>query len=245
LAIPSTSTASTRPNPEFLSVVIPAFNEETRLAKTLPVVLDYLRAQFERFELLVIDDGSTDQTAVIAETVGARVLRLPVNTGKGAAVRAGMLAASGEIVLFSDADLSTPIAEIAQALVLHREGIDVVMGSRALPASDVQLHQNIIRESMGKMFNVFVRLLAELPFRDTQCGFKSFRRAAAQAVFERCRVNGFAFDVEALIIAQRLGYRLADMPVRWVNSPQSKVKILLHPLQMFIELVGIRWRNRR
>jgi superfamily II DNA or RNA helicase len=104
---------------------------------------------------------------------------------------------------------------------------------------------DIIRESMGKMFNVFVRLLAELPFRDTQCGFKSFRRAAAQAVFERCRVNGFAFDVEALIIAQRLGYRLADMPVRWVNSPQSKVKILLHPLQMFIELVGIRWRNRR
>jgi dolichyl-phosphate beta-glucosyltransferase len=228
-----------------VSVVIPAYNEAARLPATLRTVAEYLTRRCRRFEIIVVDDGSTDETATLAETAGARVLRQPTNTGKGAAVRAGMLAATGDVVLFSDADLSTPIEELEPALHLLGQGWDVVIGSRALPDSNVQVHQNILRESLGKAFNVFVRTLAGLPFRDTQCGFKCFTRTAAQQVFARCAVNGFAFDVEALLVAQRLGCRVTDMPVRWVNSPASRVRMLVHPWQMLGELLRIRWRYRR
>lgn len=212
---------------------------------TLRTVHAYLTNHFDRFEIVVVDDGSTDNTASLAEAGGARVLRQRVNTGKGAAVRAGMLAAAGDIVLFSDADLSTPIEEVAKALDRLGQGWDVVIGSRALPDSDVQLHQNFVREYMGKTFNVLVRALAGLPFRDTQCGFKCFTRRAAQAVFAQCVVDGFAFDVEALLLARRLGFRVTDMPVRWVNSAASRVKIWVHPWQMVVELLQIRWHHWR
>jgi dolichyl-phosphate beta-glucosyltransferase len=231
-------------------VVVPAYNEERRLLTSLPKISGYLRAHFVRHEILVVDDGSTDATAAVVtafaqDAPAVRLLQLPVNSGKGAAVRAGMLAAAGDLVWLSDADLSTPIEELDNVLRHLRAGVDVVIGSRDLPESQIQRHQNPLRETMGKLFNLIVRLLSGLPYHDTQCGFKCYRRAAARAIFHRARINGFAFDVETLVLARRLGCRTVEMPVRWVNCPQSKVRILRHPAEMVLELLTIRLNEAR
>jgi dolichyl-phosphate beta-glucosyltransferase len=228
-----------------VSLIIPAYNEETRLGETLRKVHAWMRDHFERFEITVVDDGSTDRTAEVVTNFSqhapeVELLSLRQNSGKGYAVRAGMLSADGEFVIFTDADLSTPIEEVAKALDLMRQGWDVVIGSRALPESDVQVRQNFLRETMGKIFNRIVRLFSGLPFPDTQCGFKCFTQKAAKDIFSRAVINGFAFDVEALVLAKTLGYRVTDMPIRWVNSPASKVRIFSSPLQMLREV----WRVR-
>ena len=235
---------------EFLSVVIPAYNEELRIGQTLRQAYDWLRPRFDRFEIVVVDDGSTDRTAEIVRgfALGApeiRLLQSPRNIGKGHAVRTGMLATTGDYPLFSDADLSTPIEELEPALALVAKGYAAAIASRALPGSDVQVHQGALRETMGKIFNRIVRRLGRLPFRDTQCGFKCYSRSAAQAIFSRARIDGFAFDVESLVIARRLGLSVADFPVRWINSPSSKVQMLWHPLQMIWEVVQVRRNERR
>ena len=194
----------------------------------------------------MVDDGSDDGTTAVVEEFAAHapeviLIRLPHNQGKGAAVRAGMMAANGEAVLFTDADLSTPIKEVGSALKLLVEGADVVIGSRALAGSRILVRQNRVRESLGKLFNYLVRAMLRIPFRDTQCGFKLFRREAAHNVFQRTRINGFAFDVESILIAQRLGLAVREMPVHWLNDPESKVILLRHPAQMLADL----WRLRR
>jgi dolichyl-phosphate beta-glucosyltransferase len=240
------SPARTGQRLEFLSIVIPAYNEETRLPLTLVKVHDYCRARFAGYEVLVVDDGSTDSTAALASSQPQeRVLHLPHNSGKGAAVRAGMLAARGELLLFTDADLSTPIEEMDGFLRHLEQAADVVIASRDLPDSRIERHQNPVRETMGKGFNLMVRILAGLPYTDTQCGFKCYRRSAALEIFRRSTINGFAFDVETLIIARRLGYSIAEVPVRWVDCPRSKVQILRHPAQMLADLLRIRWREAR
>jgi dolichyl-phosphate beta-glucosyltransferase len=245
LDTPSSSIDSTSRRSEFLSVIVPAYNEERRLGDTLKRTHDYLRARFQRFEILVVNDGSTDRTGEVVDAFAKQapeveLVQLRENSGKGCAVRTGMLAAEGDYVLFSDADLSTPIEEVEKALALMAKGYDVVIASRALPESDVQVHQNFLRETMGKTFNRVVRLFSRLPFPDTQCGFKCFTREAAQDVFSRALINGFAFDVEALVLARKLGYRMADFPVRWINSPDSRVRIFSSPLQMLWEVVKVR-----
>lgn len=229
---------------------MPAYNEEARLPISLPVIHQYLGAHFQRFELIVVDDGSTDATASSVNMFARdlphlRLLQLGKNSGKGAAVRAGMLVAAGVYVLFSDADLSTPIEEMENVLTHLRTGADVVIGSRDLPDSKIQRHQNLLRETMGKTFNLIVRRLSGLMFADTQCGFKCYRREAAQAIFRRTVINGFAFDVETLVIARTLGFRIVEMPVRWVNSPNSKVQILRHPAEMIVEVIQVRLNNAR
>jgi dolichyl-phosphate beta-glucosyltransferase len=235
----------TAPSPYSLSIVVPAYNEQSCLSATLRTIADYAANRFHQFEIIVADDGSTDRTAEIAQAAGARVIRLAHNTGKGAAVRAGMLAATGDFVLFSDADLSTPIEEFEKMLPHLTGEVDVVIGSRDLPDSQIERHQNILRETMGKIFNLFVRLLAGLPYHDTQCGFKCYRQAAAKVIFQRAQITGFAFDVETLVIARRQGLRVVELPVRWINCPNSKVRVLRHPVLMLGELLAIRWNDLR
>jgi dolichyl-phosphate beta-glucosyltransferase len=231
-----------------LSVVIPAYNEARRIGPTLQRVLNHLRGCYGvgGFEIIVVDDGSRDRTVpLIEESISRapeiRMIRLPMNRGKGAAVRAGMMVARGDAILFSDADLSTPIEEVQGALKLLAEGTDVVIASRALADSRILVRQNRLRESLGRLFNLVLRVFFGIPFRDTQCGFKLFRREAASAVFEQARIDGFAFDVEAILIALRLGYLVREMPVRWMNDPESRVTMLRHPVQMLADL----WRIRR
>jgi dolichyl-phosphate beta-glucosyltransferase len=233
----------------FLSVVIPAFNEEARLGETLRTIRAYLESRPESSEIIVVGDGCTDRTCdiaaeVLADRPGDRILRRAKNRGKGYSVREGVLAARGGLILFSDADLSTPIAEFEklQARILADD--DIVIGSRALPESDIQRRQNRFRELMGKSFNFSVRLFVLRGIRDTQCGFKLFRREAALAVFSLLRIEGFGFDVEALYIARRLGYRIGQVPVIWINSPQSKVRIVRSSAGMIGDLLRIKRLHR-
>lgn len=237
--------ASSPESAPFLSVVIPAYDEEARLPSTLERVQAYLGAQDYSWELLVVDDGSGDGTAEAAGrsfgTPGCRLLENPRNRGKGASVRRGMLAARGDYRLFSDADLSTPIEELSRLLRAVEAGHDVAIGSRALRDSRVEVHQPFYRETMGKIFNLIVRVVALSGIRDTQCGFKLFSRAAARHVFERQGLDGWCFDVEVLALARQGGFSIAEVPVRWRNSPATRVMVLRDSLRMFRDLFLIRW----
>lgn len=235
-------TLSGRP---WVSVVIPAYNEERRLPSTLRIVVAHLRARKLPFEVVVADDGSRDETADLAGEIGpeVRVLRLP-HRGKGAAVRAGVLAANGDLLLVTDADLSTPIVELDRLVDALRR-CEVAIGSRHVAGSRVAVRQRLDRRLMGRAFNLLVQALLLPGLRDTQCGVKLFRRDVAMAVFERCRAEGFAFDVEVLSLARQLGYRVAEVPVEWRNSPDSRVRPLLDVPLMFLELLAIRRRCRR
>ena len=233
-----------------LSLLIPAYNEEERLARTLPLILDYLDERGIAAEVLVADDGSTDRTARLAgELLGAdrgRVLSRPDNRGKGDAVRRGVLAAAGRWVLLTDADLSTPIEEHGKLEAVARDyDTDVVIGSRGLPDSRIELHQSTLRESMGKTFNLLVRSLTGLPFADTQCGFKLMDRQRVRPLFERMVVDGFAFDVELLFLCMRLGLQVREVPVVWRNDPRSTVGLLGAPPRMLLDILRVRWRFRR
>ncbi|HVR70780.1 MAG TPA: dolichyl-phosphate beta-glucosyltransferase [Vicinamibacteria bacterium] len=229
-----------------LSVVIPAYNEAARLPRTIERVERFLAGRL--YEIVVVDDGSTDGTVEAARAVAGRdlvVLRNDVNRGKGYAVRRGMLAARAERRLLSDADLSTPIEELGRLESCLDTGFDIAIGSRALAGSRVEIHQPWYRENMGRLFNVCVRALAVPGVRDTQCGFKLFAARAAQAVFAAARVDGFSFDVEALFIARRLGYRIAEVPVVWRNDAATRVG-LGGGFRAFPDLLRIRlngWRG--
>ena len=208
-----------------LSVVIPAFNEALRLPATLARVRSYLDARQPSFEIVVVDDGSTDATAAVARAGAAPivVLRHAQNRGKGHAVRAGMLAARGERRLMTDADLSTPIEELAPLEAALAQGFDVAIGSRAVAGARVEVHQPAYREAMGRLFNRLVQALLLPGLHDTQCGFKLFTAAAAAAAFSACRLDGFSFDVEALYVARRRGLRIAELPVVWRNDAATRV----------------------
>jgi dolichyl-phosphate beta-glucosyltransferase len=209
-----------------LSVVIPAFNEQGRLPRTLDRVRAFLDTQGRPYEILVVDDGSSDATVAAAREAGGQrltVLSNGANRGKGYSVRQGMLAARGARRLMTDADLSTPIEELPRLHARMDEGFDVVIASRALPLSRIEVRQGAFRENMGRAFNLLVRALVLPGLRDTQCGFKLFSAAAAQAAFSRSRLDGFAFDVEALFIARRQGFRVAELPVVWRNDAASRV----------------------
>lgn len=234
----------------FVSVVIPAYNEESRIGPSLIRVRDYLGGKGFASEIIVVDDGSTDGTAAAAKGAlpappAGRVLTRPQNRGKGYSVREGVLASRGRWILFTDADLSTPIEELDKFLGLLDSGPDVLIGSRALPESDVQVRQHPVREVMGKAFNILVRLLALRGIRDTQCGFKLFSREAARAVFPKARIDGFGFDVEILRLCRKLGFRILQVPVVWRNSAPSKVRLVSSSLGMIADLVKIRLAGTR
>ena len=228
--------------PPALSVVIPAYHEARRIAATVETVAAYLGPR-RGFELLVVDDGSADGTGRAVEAASGRhpevrLIRLPQHRGKGAAVREGVRQAIGEVVCFTDADLSVPVDELEPLLDALAEGCDAVLAARTLPASVSTGSPGPVRRVVSALFNLAVRALFHVPFRDTQCGFKGFRREAARAVCARARIDGFVFDVEWLILADRLGYRLGEIPVRYRHSRASSVRLVAHAPQILADL----WR---
>ena len=236
----------------FVSIVIPAYNEEKRIPATLTRILEYAKAKPYPVEILVADDGSQDETIDAAEkilkssSISYQVLRAPKNQGKGAAVRRGMQAASGEHRLFTDADLSTPIEELDRFLpLLIEQKADMVIGSRAVKGAKVMKHQPFFREWMGKIFNRIATVFAFSGIQDSQCGFKCFSRQAAEKIFNLQKLNGFSFDVEIVYLAQREKLRIMELPVIWVNSEASKVNVFRDPILMFWDVFRIRWLHRR
>jgi dolichyl-phosphate beta-glucosyltransferase len=234
-----------------LSIVIPAYNEENRLPATLGQVSCYLlRSAWLFSEILVVDDGSRDATARVAQNIAGgnaaiRLLRNPGNHGKGYSVRHGVHQAKGEWTLVTDADLSTPIEELEKLWTAARAAqAQVAIGSRALDRSLIGVHQPVLRESAGKLFNLAARLATGLPFRDTQCGFKLFETSAAREIFRRQRIERFGFDVEALYLAQRLGYSVVEIPVEWNDVAGTKVHAF-GGLAAFLDPLKVRWHQLR
>ena len=229
-----------------LSIIIPSYNEEVRLPGTLQRIAEYLPTLRLRTEVLVVNDGSTDRTATVAESfhgklTGLRVLSNGTNRGKGYSVRHGMLEAQGDMVLFTDADLSAPIEEAEKLLRPLNNGYDVAIGSRAMDRSLISTRQSIFRETAGIIFNKIVRMVLRLPFVDTQCGFKAFRRERCRIIFEQQRIEGFGFDPELLYLARHYGLRAIEIPVRWGHSEATKVNMLGDSLKMFGDIFTIRW----
>jgi glycosyltransferase involved in cell wall biosynthesis len=236
-----------------LSIVIPAYNEAVRLGNTLTAVVNYLRESWPDAELIVVDDGSADDTAGIARSIFSdsgslrtSVISYKSNLGKGRAVRLGLLAARGDVALFSDADLSTPITEAPKLVEPIMSGqYDVTFGSRALDRKLIGVHQPWRREQGGRVFNLAVRLATGLPFWDTQCGFKAFRMNVCRPLVEAATVDRFGFDVELLYLAFRAGLRLKEVPVRWDHNEGSKISLISDSFRMLSEVGLIRQQARR
>jgi glycosyltransferase involved in cell wall biosynthesis len=233
--------------PTSLTIIIPAYNEETRLPGTLGRIIEYMRnAGWAEWEIVVVDDGSSDRTAEVAaaahdENAHVRVLRNPGNRGKGYAVRHGMLDSKMDWRLLTDADLSAPIEEFGKLWDAVKDGeAAVAIGSRAIDRSLIGVHQPGFRETAGKFFNFVAQVFTGLDISDTQCGFKLFRGDAAKQVFSRLQIERFGFDAEALFIAQNLGFRIAEVPVRWNHVEGSKIGMLNGALS-FLDLAKIRW----
>jgi len=232
-----------------LSIIIPSYNEELRLPATLERIAAYLSTSGREAEVLVVDDGSKDGTAAVAEYFRIKIPTLcvvsnGVNRGKGYSVRHGMQEARGRIALFTDADLSAPIEE-AGKLIDALETNDVAIGSRAMDRSLISVHETPFREFAGIIFNKIVRGILWLPFVDTQCGFKAFRRERCGIIFEQQRIERFGFDPELLYLARRHGLRAVEIPVRWGHSPATKVSMMHDSMQMFIDVFAIRWNSLR
>jgi glycosyltransferase involved in cell wall biosynthesis len=241
-----TTGAMSSTDPE-ISIVIPSYNEELRLPVTLEKIAGYLPSLGGETEILVVDDGSKDRTAEVAESFrrifpNLRVISNGENRGKGFSVRHGMLEARGRAVLFTDADLSAPIEE-APKLLEALKTYDVAIGSRALDRSLITVHESRFREFAGIVFNTIVRLVLRLPFVDTQCGFKAFRRERCQIIFKQQRIERFGFDPELLYLARHHGLRTVEIPVRWGHSPATKVNMLRDSIQMFFDIFTIRWNS--
>jgi len=234
-----------------LSIVMPAYNEVARIRPSLEVIRSFLIRHSIAAEVLVVDDGSTDGTAEVVRSLNAefepagplRILQNPGNRGKGYSVRHGMIESRGARVLFTDTDLSSPIEEYFKlAAPLDRGEASIAFGSRALPESRLGVRQSRMREYSGRSYNLAVRILAGLPFRDTQCGFKLFTREAADAVFPLQTIDGFGFDVEVLYIARKLGIRMAEVPVAWSHVEGSHVK-LLNGARAFWDILRVRYQD--
>jgi dolichyl-phosphate beta-glucosyltransferase len=225
-----------------LSIIIPAYNEEQRLGVTLERVSQYVREQTYNAEIIVVDDGSRDNTIGIAQRFShVRVIAQERNRGKGAAVRRGMLEARGDFRLFSDADLSTPITELPKLLYKAEQGIaDVCIGSRALNRDNVKKHQPWLRETMGKSFNLLVQMVVLRGITDTQCGFKLFTARSASLLFSQAKIDGFGFDVEILYLAEKHGLRVAQESVLWFNDERTTVHPVFDALAMLREILRIR-----
>ncbi|MBI1974975.1 MAG: glycosyltransferase family 2 protein [Parcubacteria group bacterium] len=233
----------------YLSVIIPAYNEAERLPRTLRAVDEYLVRQPFTYEIIVVNDGAHDNTAEVVRSLKASIRNLKLidnteNHGKGWVVKQGLLAALGEIRLFMDADNSTSVDHVERMLPLFQQGCDVVIGSRRVKGAKIAVHQSFLREQIGRVFNLIVRIIAGLPYIDTQAGFKAFTVAATEAIFPRQILSRWAFDVEVLVIARRLGFKICEVPITWVNDPKTTVK-LRGMIMMFFEVLAVRWNLLR
>jgi dolichyl-phosphate beta-glucosyltransferase len=228
-----------------LSIVIPAYNEATRITPTIREIVSYCRTRGRAFELILVDDGSRDGTTAVGRLLSeefpeVRLIRLAANHGKGYAVRTGVVNAVGRTILFTDADGATPISEIERLESALEAGADLAVGSRAIRATGIRVHAKLYRHLMGRTFHFLVEWLADGGVKDTQCGFKLFHARVAQDLFSRMRMNGFSFDVEVLVMARQRGYRVAEVPVNWTHQPGSKVRLTLDSLRMAADLIRIR-----
>ncbi len=244
---------SANPSRPLLSLVIPAYNEERRLPESLQTISSFFSKWPESsVEVLAVIEKSSDRTLEFAREIvkndpKVRVIDNVVHRGKGFAVKSGMLQARGELVFFMDADLSTPLSEVLKFLAHFGEHPEtsVLIGSRRDSRSQILKRQKLFRQSLGRGFNKFVQLFGIRGIKDTQCGFKAFRASVVSEIFARQSINGFAFDVEILMLAQRLGYKIDVLPVIWINSPDSKVRVLIDPLKMLWDLIKVRRAVRR
>ena len=230
-----------------LSVIIPAYNEARRILPYLQAITAYLDRRGFSYEILVVDDGSQDDTAMLVERAGTqyshvRLIRFSRNSGKGTAVRAGMQAAQGELQLFADADGATPIQELERLEAAMHTGADLAIGSRTLASRDsrYRVQARLHRTLLGNLFNRIVQRLGIPGINDTQCGFKLFRKSVAQDLFSVARIDGYGFDLELLYIAQRRGYRIAEVPINWTDQPGSKVRVLRDGFRTLGEMLAVR-----
>lgn len=234
-------------NPQY-SIVIPAYNEGARIERALTEVLRTLDEKHWNAEVIVVNDGSRDNTAEIVECFAAvdrrvRLVQNPGNRGKGYSVRNGLLHGGGKIVMFTDADLSAPMEEAERLFEAIHAGADVAIGSRWLDRSRQTIHQPLYRQLFGRCFNLMTRMVMRLPFADTQCGFKAFRRGAAQTIFQLQRIERWGFDPEILFIALKRGYTVREVPVSWAHDERSRISYLKDGLKMLEELVYVRWNS--
>jgi len=230
-----------------ISIVIAAYNEEKRIGVSLQKIAAHFAKSGEAYEVIVVDDGSADRTSDVVQSLSSempciKVIRYSVNRGKGYALRQGVMAAAGDVILLTDADLSTPIEELSRLLPeITDHGYGIVIGSRALEASEIIRKQPWWRQGMGKIFNKLVKFIALDEFSDTQCGFKIFSGNIAKTLFKDAIIDRFAFDVEILMRARMMGFRVLEAPVKWVNSPGSKVNPVSDSMRMLYDLLKIRW----
>lgn len=230
------------------SIVIPAYNEGARLGATLEKVLSYTHARGWDAEVIVVNDGSRDNTSDIVREYAAanpalRLVENPGNRGKGFSVRMGMLSARGRIVLFSDADLSSPIEEAPKLIQALKAGADIAIGSRWLRAETQTQRQPLYRQLFGRIFNLLLRLTLGLQFKDTQCGFKAFKRPAIQAIFPLQKIERWGFDPEILFLARKFGFKVQEVPVAWGHSGDTRINPLIDGSRMFMEMLHIRWND--
>jgi dolichyl-phosphate beta-glucosyltransferase len=227
------------------SIILPAFNESSRIGPSLEKALAFIREQEWNAEIIVVNDGSHDDTAYIVKDYmrsapELRLLENPGNHGKGYSVRNGMLHACGEILLFSDADFSSPVGEAAKLIAAIEQGADLAFGSRWLLAETQTRRQSLLRQFVGRVYNMMQHLVLGLPYKDTQCGFKAFTRHAAEVIFTRQQIEGWGFDSELLFIARRFGLKMTEVAVEWANDDRSKINPLVDGVKMFWELLRIR-----
>lgn len=233
-----------------LSVVVPAYNEEQRLPRTLARLHEYYEAQAYAYDVIVVSDGSKDRTCEVVAEFGEthakfRLIEYSPNHGKGYAVRTGMLAAQGDLILFCDADLATPQEETEKLLPHMAQGADIAIGSRPLRESSLEKHQPLYREMFGRMSNKLIQLLAVRGIQDTQCGFKMFTKKAAHDIFGRCKLDEFGFDFECLMVARDLGYRIDEVPIRWLDQEGSKVVLMRDGPRALRDLIKIRAAGKK
>lgn len=232
-----------------ISIVIPVYNESFQIINSIETIQKFFNQNNYQYEIIIVDDGSIDDTKKLLKEYlkthsNLKLIELEKNYGKGFAVKIGIINANGDLILITDADLSVPIYELEKFLIYYIKGFEIVIGSRTLKESKIIIPQTILRKVLGRTFNFLVRLTTGLKFTDTQCGFKLFYRNVAKDLFENLITKGYAFDVEILLKAQRMGYKIKEVPITWINSKESKINILKDSFKMLVELFFIILRKR-